>query len=176
MIGEIHTPRLLLRPFSTADAAFICALLNSPGWLAFIGDRGVRCTADAITYLENGPLAQYRLHGYGLMMVASKENGMAMGMCGILKRNELPHPDLGFAFLPQYEGSGYAFEAAQHLMVTAAASYGLKELLAIVMPENKRSVNLLEKLGFSWQGSIRLSQDAQPLLQYRKSLVAQKEQ
>ncbi|OLY94979.1 Protein N-acetyltransferase, RimJ/RimL family [Cnuella takakiae] len=173
MIGVIHTSRLLLRPFSIADADFICKLLNTPGWLNFIGDKGVRCAADAIAYLENGPLAHYRKHGFGLLMVTRRDDDLALGMCGIIKRSELPHPDLGFAFLPQHEGYGYAFEAAQHMVLEAPALYGLTELLAIVMPENKRSINLLQKLGFSWQGSIRMNQDAQPLHQYRKSLVPQ---
>lgn len=173
MIGVIHTPRLLLRPFTVSDADFICSLLNTPGWLTFIGDRGIRCAADAVSYLENGPLAHYRKHGFGLMMVIRREDDFPLGMCGLIQRSELPHPDLGFAFLPQYEGAGYAFEAAQHIILEAPALYGLTELLAIVMPENKRSINLLQKLEFSWQGSIQMSQDAKPLHQYRKCLVPQ---
>jgi len=142
---SLETPRLLLRPFAFSDAPFILRLLNEPSFLEHIGDKGVRTLEDARRYLEDGPLASYARHGHGLMAVVSKETREAIGMCGLLKREHLDHPDLGYAFLPEAWGQGYAFEAARAVLEDA----GQDRVLALVSPENGPSIRLLEKLGFS---------------------------
>ena len=45
----LETERLRLREFTLNDAAFIIELLNSPGWLQFIGDRNVKTEEQART-------------------------------------------------------------------------------------------------------------------------------
>jgi ribosomal-protein-alanine N-acetyltransferase len=147
----LRTPRLLLRELTADDAPFILTLLNDPAWLQFIGDRGVRSIADAEGYIERGPRASYALHGFGLEIVTLNDSGTPIGICGLLKRDSLPEPDLGFAFLPAYRSQGYAFEAA-----SAARDFGrdrlrLPALLAIVHPANTPSIRLLEKLGFVFE-------------------------
>src|SRR5215210_8708442 len=98
----LETDRLRLRQFTLQDTSFIIELLNSPGWLKFIGDRNVKSEPQARNYLENGPLKSYQEYGYGLSMVERKTDNQAIGMCGILKRQTLEHPDIGFAFLPRF--------------------------------------------------------------------------
>jgi RimJ/RimL family protein N-acetyltransferase len=95
-----------------ADAAFVVELLNDPSFLQHIGDKGVRTEADACRYLETGPLASYARHGFGLLRVGLRESGEPVGMCGLLKRDWLPDPDIGFALLPRFWRRGYALEAA----------------------------------------------------------------
>lgn len=144
-LAAFETARLRLRPLAPDDAPFILRLLNEPSFLEHIGDKGVRSLEDARRYLEDGPLASYARHGHGLMAVALRETGEAIGMCGLLKREHLDHPDLGYAFLPQGWGRGYAFEAAQAVMGGAK----LGRVLALVSPGNGPSIRLLEKLGFA---------------------------
>src|SRR5688572_21540231 len=108
----LETQRLGLREFTRDDAVFIVELLNTPGWLQFIGDRNVKTKEQAIIYLENGPLKSYKENGFGSWMVELKEDKTPIGMCGILRRESLENPDIGFAFLPEYTGKGYAFEIA----------------------------------------------------------------
>src|SRR5258706_8494910 len=98
----IETERLILRQFIANDAGFIFKLLNSPDWLKYIGDRNIKSVQDAEAYLVNGPLKSYETNGYGLSLVSLKENGVAIGACGLLKRDFLDHPDIDFAFLPGY--------------------------------------------------------------------------
>lgn len=147
----LETERLLLRPFTTDDAPFVLTLLNEPSFLRFIGDKKVRNLDDARQYLLNGPIASYNAHGFGLLLVELKDSKTPVGMCGLLKREELPDPDIGFAFIPDYWGKGFAFEAATAVMNDARETLKLKRILAIVDPVNDASIKLLERLGLSFQ-------------------------
>lgn len=106
----LQTNSLRLRKFTTSDSKFILQLLNSPGWLEFIGDKNINTVLDAITYIENVLLKSYIENGYGLSMVELKETGTPLGMCGIINRDSLEYPDIGFAYLPEFAGFGYAYE------------------------------------------------------------------
>ena len=143
----LETDRLTLREFTLDDTAFIIELVNTPGWLEFIGDRNVKTEEQARSYLLNGPLKSYIENGFGLAMVQLKTEKTSIGMCGILKRNHLDNPDIGFAFLPEFMGKGYAFEIANATLIFAKTIWQLPVVVAITLPNNKSSINLLEKLG-----------------------------
>ena len=108
----LETQRLFLRAFNVDDAQFVLTLLNEPSFIRYIGDKQVRNVDDARRYLLNGPIASYERHGFGLCAVELRESRTPIGMCGLLKREELPDPDIGFAFLPDFWSKGFAFEAA----------------------------------------------------------------
>jgi RimJ/RimL family protein N-acetyltransferase len=150
---NIKTERLVLRPFNLNDSAFIIELLNSPGWIEFIGDRNVRNDQQAKEYLANGPLASYDKNGFGLSMVETL-SGIPVGMCGLLKRDELDAPDLGFAFLPAYHGLGYGLEIAKATLDYARDKLILPRIMAITMPANRSSVRLLENAGLNYKNTI----------------------
>jgi len=152
----LETDRLRLRELSLEDAPFILELVNEPSWLRFIGDRGVRDLDSARAYLQNGPMAMYARHGFGLYKVELKEDGTPMGMCGLLKRESLPEVDIGFAFFPRFWGQGYARDAALAVLSHGRTKSGLKRVLAIVDPDNHNSIKLLEKLGFGFQRRVRM--------------------
>lgn len=156
----LQTHRLELREFTVADAEFVVRLLNQPSFIRFIGDKGVRTVDDAKNYLVNGPLESYKRYGFGLWLVELEENKRPIGMCGLLKRETLPEVDLGFAFLPEYWGRGYAFEAAAAAVVQARDVFRLPRLLAITNPDNDASVKLLNRLGFEFEKLMKLSSDA----------------
>ncbi|MBL7846303.1 MAG: GNAT family N-acetyltransferase [Cyclobacteriaceae bacterium] len=146
------TDRLVLRKLSLDDATFILELVNTPGWLKYIGDRNVHSIEDARAYLGNGPLKSYRENGFGLWKV--ELSGQPIGMCGILKRAELNLPDLGFAFLPAYKGLGYAHEAVAATLSYACEVLRLSKLSAIVQADNARSIALLKNNGFVRVGNF----------------------
>src|SRR6266576_4139031 len=143
----LETDRLVLRRFTPADAEFILALLNDPSFIRFIGDKRVRNVDDARNYILNGPVASYERFGFGLYAVELKAGNVPVGMCGILQRDTLPHPDIGFAFLPAYWNQGYAFESAAAVMDHARETLKLGCILAITSPDNEPSGKLLEKIG-----------------------------
>jgi len=144
----LETERLRLRPFRDSDAPMVLELLNDPGWLRFIGDRKVRSLDDARGYVRKLH-ETYERHDFGLYMVERKDDHEPLGMCGLVKRDTLRDPDLGFAFLARHRGAGYAEEAARATLRHAANDLGLPRLAAVVTPGNERSASLLEKLGFA---------------------------
>jgi ribosomal-protein-alanine N-acetyltransferase len=143
-----ESERLRLRAAQPADAAFMLKLLNQPSWIRGIGDRGVRTLDDAARYIEARMLAPLRALGFGMYVVELKAGGTAVGLCGLVKRDTLPHPDLGFALLDEHAGQGYAAEAASAVLRHAREALRLPRLLAITTPANERSGRLLLKQGF----------------------------
>jgi ribosomal-protein-alanine N-acetyltransferase len=155
-VTTIDTGRLLLREFTADDAAFVLRLVNEPAFLRYIGDRGVRTLDDARRYIADGPVASYALHGHGLMRVVRKDDGVEVGMCGVLRRDTLPEPDIGFSFFPEYWSQGYALESARAVMRHARETLGLGRILAITTVDNEPSMRLLGKLGFRPEGIVNL--------------------
>lgn len=145
------------------DADFIVGLLNEPSFLRYIGDRGVRNADDARRYIREGPVAGYERYGYGLLRVALRRDDTPVGMCGVLKRDTLPDPDLGFSFLPAWWSQGYALEAATAVMHHARSVLHLGRILAITTQDNEPSMRLLGKLGFRFERMVRLGDDATEL-------------
>lgn len=153
----------MLAQLADRDAEFILGLLNEPSFLRYIGDRGVRSADDARRYIREGPVAGYERYGYGLLRVALKADGTAIGMCGVLKRDTLPEPDLGFSFLPEHWSKGYALEAATAVMRHARNALHLGRILAITTHDNGPSMRLLGKLGFRFDRMITLGEDVTEL-------------
>ena len=110
---------MLVRWLDTDDAAFILQLVNEPSWLKYIGDKRVRTLQDAENYIHTGPAEMYGRLGFGLYLVALRDSGERLGICGLIKRASLDDVDLGFAFLPTFWGRGYAHEAAAAIMAYA---------------------------------------------------------
>jgi RimJ/RimL family protein N-acetyltransferase len=145
-----ETPRLIVRRLDAGDAAFMLRLLNEPSFLENIGDRGVRSLDDARAFIANGPVASYEKNGFGLFHVALKDGGDAIGMCGLLRRDWLDDPDVGFAFLPRFWSKGYAFESSVGVIAWAGRSLGITRVLGITKPGNTGSIRVLEKLGLKY--------------------------
>jgi len=155
----LETKRLVLSQLSEGDAEFILKLLNEPSFIHYIGDKGVRTLDDAREYLANGPIRSYADNGYGLYLTKLKRDGSRAGICGLVKRNELEDPDIGFAFLPAFWSQGYARESAAAVLEYAAAELGLGRVLAITSPDNHSSIRLLRRLGLEFERIVRLTED-----------------
>src|SRR5829696_7304774 len=155
----LGTERLSLRQFTVDDAQFILTLLNEPSFLRYIGDKQVRNLEAAQQYILNGPIATYERNGFGLYLVELRESQTPIAMCGLLKREELPDPDIGFAFLPSFWSKGFAFEAAAAVLKDARERLGLERILAITSLDNEASIKLLQRLGFRFERLTKLSAD-----------------
>lgn len=161
-----ETARLRLRELQEGDAEFALELLNDADFLAHIGDKGVRTREDARAYLCNGPLASYAAHGFGLWGVEPREGGALLGMCGLLQREWLDAPDLGYAFLPAARGRGIAREAAEATLALARSGLGAAKVLAIVNPDNAASIRLLESVGFVADGTVEPPGENRSIVRY----------
>src|SRR5438093_10425053 len=150
----LETDRLRLREFTPDDAEFIHELLNEPAWLRFIGDRHVHSLEDARGYIANVPVASYAQHGFGLWAAELAASGERIGMCGLSKRELLPHVDLGFAFLERHWGHGYAHESTAAVVRLARERFGLPKLVAITDVDNRPSQRVLADVGFVYDKLI----------------------
>ena len=166
----LETERLRLRKLAKDDAAFILELVNDPDWLRHIGDRGVRSLKDASEFIAEGPLASYSSYGYGLWLVELKESSIPIGLCGVLKRKHLEHPDLGYALLPQFRGQGFAIESCRGVLSYARLKLAMSQVLAIVSPANARSIGLLEKLSFVRAGTATMPGQSEEVLLFHADL------
>ena len=156
----LDTDRLTLRWLKLDDAAFIMELVNDPAWIRFIGDRNVHSVEDARAYITTGPAAMYARHGFGLYRVERKDDGVPIGLCGLIKRDNLDDVDIGFAFLPHFCGAGYAREAAAAVLAHGQREFGLKRIVAITSVDNERSIKLLEGIGLRFEKLTRLNTDS----------------
>jgi [ribosomal protein S5]-alanine N-acetyltransferase len=155
-LPEFETERLSLRRLTPEDAPFVAALYNEPSFLEHIGDRGVRNAADAQRFLREGPIAMYERLGFGLWHVSRRADGAGIGMCGLLKRDNLPDVDIGYAYFPPYWGQGYAFEAVAGTLRHAVGRFGLRRVLGVVSRGNTASIRVLEKAGMRFERMLAM--------------------
>ena len=178
----LYTERLVLQPITPAHAAFYLRLMNSPKWHEFIGDRQVYTEDAARLYIEQRMSTQWQTLGYGNFIVYKRrkedvqktseegDTGVPIGAVGIFTRPGLEYSDLGFAFLSDYEGKGYATEASLRVLEEARLHYGIKTLQAITDPKNTACQKLLTRLQFQCQGSIVLPNETKETLLYKLEL------
>jgi ribosomal-protein-alanine N-acetyltransferase len=152
----ITTARLRLRLPRADDGAFLVRLMNDPDWLRHIGDRNVRSEDAAAAYVEQRMLPSFREHAFGMYVVETLARGDAVGICGLVKRPALTDFDLGFAFLPEQRGHGYAVEAGTAVLADARERLGARRVLAITTPDNEASARVLERLGMACAGDRTL--------------------
>jgi ribosomal-protein-alanine N-acetyltransferase len=149
-VTGFKTERLTLTPPTADDAPFVLELLNDPGWIANIGDRGVRDLDGARAYIDDR-------FSKSLWLVVRDASGEPVGMCGIVEGREgLDSPDIGYAFLARHAGKGYATEAARVVLRHAREAMGLSKVAAITAPENTASQRVLEKIGLKFVQMIDL--------------------
>lgn len=157
---KINTERLLIQAMTIIDAGFMLQLMNTPTWINHIGNRQIYDNTAASNYIVNNIINSYNVNGFGLYLVKTKPDNKAIGICGIVKREGLAIPDLGFALLPTYTGKGFATEASKAIVAYARDHLGLSELAGITKLDNKASISVLEKVGMSFQRMIQLPQDS----------------
>jgi RimJ/RimL family protein N-acetyltransferase len=159
----IETERTMLRKLTVDDAEFMLDLLNQPSFIKYIGDRNVRNLEQAADYIETRFIASYKKYGFGLYLVELKSKiqnlNSKIGINGFVKRDSLPDADIGFAFLPQFCGQGYAFESSVGVMDYGRNILGLKRVLAITSQDNESSGKLLEKIGLKFERLIKQPHD-----------------
>ncbi len=147
-MNVLETPRLRLRPFDPGrDADAMLALLNEPAFLQGIGDRGVRTREQAVTYLREWAVEHERRHGYAHRAIETRDTGAFVGSAGLLWRDPLPAPHVGYAIAAAHQGAGYAAEATRAVLDEARRQLRQPRVLAIVNPGNAASIRVLQKSG-----------------------------
>ncbi|MCT2408686.1 GNAT family N-acetyltransferase [Chryseobacterium antibioticum] len=161
-----ETERLIIQKISVDDKEFVFELYNRPKFIKYIGNRGVNNISDAENYIKNRFLPQFDRLGFGNYLVVAKDKGEKIGAVGIFEREGLDVADIGFSLLEEYEGKGYAFEAAQKVKSIGMDLFGLTKISAITSKDNFSSQNLIEKLGLSFKNYVTLPDDDEELMYY----------
>jgi RimJ/RimL family protein N-acetyltransferase len=153
----IESERLRLRRLEPdRDAAPMLALLNDPGFVRFIGDRNVHSEEQAREYIALRVLPAYALNGFGMYAIERLADGEWLGNAGLVRRDGLPGPDIGYAVLSAFAGQGYAGEAARAVFQHARGTLGLQDLYGITDLGNAVSGRILLGLGMQERGVIQL--------------------
>jgi len=161
-----ETERLILQPMSVDDKEFIFELYNRPKFIRYIGERGIKTLSDAENYILNRFLPQFDKLGYGNYLVVTKDKGDKIGGVGIFEREGLDVVDIGFSLLEEFEGKGYAYEAAQKVKSIGMDDFGLKKISAITSKDNFSSQKLIEKLGLKFKNYVTLPNEDEELMYY----------
>jgi [ribosomal protein S5]-alanine N-acetyltransferase len=148
------TPRLALNPIALPDKDFMLELLNTPDWLKFIGDRNVKTREHAQAYIQE--IITNEKKNYWVVRLSDSRT--SIGLISLIQRDYLAYQDIGFAFLPNYYGQGYAYEASQVILNFARHQLQIPHIQAITDLDNLNSIKLLEKLGFQFLQLIMPSQ------------------
>lgn len=151
---ELRTQRTIITDVNQSDARFIYNIVNTDGWLHFIGDRSIHDITQAQDFLEQGFLKSARELGFGYYAIRSLK-GEEIGICGFLKKPFLSYVDFGFALLPKFYRQGYAYEAAQAILELGYHRFKLYTLNAVTQQDNVASQALLRKLGFIQTGKVK---------------------
>ena len=150
MYKLLETLRLSLSPLQEEDWSFILELLNTEGWLRFIGDKGVRDQEGALTYIRNIRSSDASFFN----VVRLKDTNESIGMVSLMKRDFLDSPDIGYALLPEFEGKGYAFEAVKIYLDALIHENKYSVITAFARSENAGSIRLMERLGFHFKNTF----------------------
>ena len=133
------------------DAKFIVELVNSEGWLKFIGDRNISNTTDAQKYIQK----ILDTDDFYYNVFEHKESQKAIGIVTLLKRENERYHDIGFALLPEFEKNGYTIEASKKYLEEIERTDQYENVIAITMSENQKSIRLLKKLGLEYKGDYK---------------------
>lgn len=164
------TQRLTISKVTLADAPFFLELVNTPNFKKYIGDKKLSTIEGVETYLKAGILKSYDEHGFSYYTLRLHDNDKTIGIVGILKRDNLECPDIGFAMLPQFEGKGYGYESSMAMLQVAKEQFNINKIAAITLPYNVNSINLITKLGLEFEKKVKPFADEEELLFFAKLL------
>lgn len=156
MLAVLETPRLILRSFTLDDVDAMYQLMTVPDVIRYVGNKPAQSKQDTLDYLQQHPLRDYQVYGYGRFACVWKETGQVIGFSGIKFLEEISETELGYSFLPEFWGKGLATEVGK-AVIQFAQGLGLKRVVAVIHPQNEGSKLVATKLGFSLEGKTELS-------------------
>jgi RimJ/RimL family protein N-acetyltransferase len=148
----VETERLLLREFDEGDAQAFYILGSDPAIIRYTGDPGggLASVEQALEILRSHPLADYQKYGFGRWACVHKASGEVIGFAGLKYLDDLREVDIGYRLLPAYWGLGLATEASRAALNYGFTRLGLGRIIGLVVPDNRASVRVLEKLGLTF--------------------------
>lgn len=146
----LETERLILRRFEEKDGWFGFELNSNPDVLRYTGDKQFEHVEAANAFFKQ--YNHYHLFNIGRLWTELKENGQLIGWSGLKNNDGII--DLGYRFLQESWGKGYAYEASKAVMIDGFLRMNFDEIVANIHPDNHRSEALARRLHFDWNGEM----------------------
>ena len=166
----LRTARLTLRPYREGDLEAQAEALADPEVVRHLGGTPFS-REDSWRRLLCSP-GLWVVLGYGYWLVERHDDGAYLGQVGFadFKRDMQPSieglPEMGWIFASRAQGQGYAREAVAAALAWADQRLRSPETVAIVAPDNERSISLAERSGFSEREDASYKGD--PILLFRR--------
>ncbi|CAD0226691.1 GNAT family N-acetyltransferase [Planktothrix agardhii] len=176
----LETKRLILRQFTELDADFLWNLDNDPRVMKYI--NGGHPTPKEVIQTQTLPrfMRYYSRYSYfGVWAVVEKATGELMGWVhffpaidhpfavalNLVQPNEIA---LGYRFIYNSWGKGYATESCQILVDQGFSEWRVKRVIAWALVANKGSIRVMEKLGLTLEKQFRFSQHQLPYFSFEE--------
>ncbi len=150
----IKTENLILRPFELKDITPTLEMEQNPAINQYTNDGGIKTKAEVTQLLETLIKVDYKIYGFGRFALELKATGAFIGFCGLKFLKETNEVDLGYRLKMKYWGMGLATEAARASVKFGFDTLQLAKIVAFILPENKPSQRVLEKLDFVWEEEL----------------------
>ena len=150
-MAVLETERLILRRINLDDKEVLFKMDSDPEVQKYTGDRLIQSVEEIETRIKEISLKDYETYGYGRMAVILKDTNQLIGWSGLKYLPEFDQIDLGYRFMPEHWGKGYATESSLALLEYGFNVLNLDEIIAIAEPEHKASIRVMEKVGMNFQ-------------------------
>jgi ribosomal-protein-alanine N-acetyltransferase len=153
-----RTKRLVVRTFGEADREALVALACDPVVMRYIGraggGRGERTREEAEAMFER-LLERGQTNPYSMWAVTERHEDDLIGWCGMQDLPGSTDIEIGWIFDALYWGRGYATEAGRAVLAYGFDRLALERIVAVAMPENVKSTNVMRRLGMRDCGIAR---------------------
>ena len=154
-IDSFFTDRLRARKMTPGDLDDLASMNQNPEVMATLGGQKSReQTLESLAAL----IKQFDEHGFSYWIIEDKQSGAFMGRAGlkIISIDGIDEIALGYSFLPEYWGKGFATEIAKEIIRIGFDEFKLDTIAVYALPENKASQRVMGKLGFVFEKNCTL--------------------
>ena len=149
----LTTDRCLVREACAEDLDALYEIYGDPSVTQYTeGLYPERAQEEA--YLKDYTENMYYFYNYGVWTICDKITGQVIGRAGFSNREGYEDPELGFVIGVPWQRQGYATEVCRALLEYGKEELGFERVQMLVMPENRVSLHLAEKLGFELEEMV----------------------
>jgi RimJ/RimL family protein N-acetyltransferase len=101
-------------------------------------------------------VGHWHLRGFGMWGVFEKDTQRLAGRVGFHEPDGWPSFELGWTIGREFQGKGYATEAARRCLEYAFDDMGRDHVISLIDPENTASIRVAERLGETIEGETEV--------------------
>ncbi len=168
-----ETDRLFLRKLQDYDVDEIFGIRSDAEMMRYIRkpqtERG-----ESLGWIEMIS-AKWDTEKIGFCGIVEKTTKDFVGWCGLWKLVETGEFEIGYAIKREFQGKGYATEAAKRILRYGFEDLDLEKIVAVASPANESSQNVMKRIGMKYVGVGRFYDNE--LVQYailREDFLLQK--